>query len=324
VTDHSNIDFNFLGNRWYTPAQFDNGTAEAAQYRNEFDFLVLNGQEMGAGTGDPSHVLAYPHSADSTGFLPNPCTGGRFGHRNCESEQTILDRINGAGGIGFIAHPFQSDDGFFRPWDFDNGVTGWAGFEIFNSGSGVLTGTDEQALLKWAELLNEIEPPAGGELPLREDYPTKFPVGLGNSDAHEPGLIGNTFTYCRAPTATREAIMNSLVEGNCVASNGPLAFLEVNSAGPGQVAAISSEGNTVALTIRSTPEFGTAGSYSVQLYVNGVKELTIPPNGSPEYSTKMVFENVAIDASSRYVVVVAKAPSGRLSIASPVWLESLW
>ena len=31
--------------------------------------------------------------------------------------------------------------------------------------------------------------PTGGELADRPGFPTRFPVGLGNSDAHEPGLI---------------------------------------------------------------------------------------------------------------------------------------
>ncbi|HBH35736.1 MAG TPA: hypothetical protein DDW45_05000 [Gammaproteobacteria bacterium] len=322
VTDHSNIDFNFFGNRWYTQDQFDAGTAQAAQFRNEFGFLVLNGQEMGAGSGDPSHVLAYPADAETTGFLPNPCAGGLFAHRDCEHEQTILDRINDAGGIGFLAHPFQSNSGFFSPWNFDNGVTGWAGLEIFNSNSGTFTGADLQALTKWVELLNNIAPPTGGELQPRANYPTRFPIGLGNSDAHDPGLIGNTFTYCRAPTAMREAIMNSLVGGNCIASNGPLAFVEINGAGPGQVAAIYSEGNTISVTIQSTPEFGAAGNFSVQLIINGINAVSIPPNGSPEYSTTMVFENVFIHPMLNYIVAVASSPSGWLSIANPVWIES--
>jgi len=321
VTDHGNIDFGLLGNNWYTPQQYAAGTNEAAQYRAQTGFLVFNGQELGAGAGDPSHVLAYPKSSDSTGFLPNPCSGGLFGHQNCEPEQTILDRVNGAGGIPFIAHPFQSSGGFFSPWDFNNGVTGWAGFEIFNAGDGVLTGADRQAILKWLQLLNDVAAPVGGELPLRDDFPTKFPVGLGNSDAHEPGLIGNTFTYCESPAASREAIMDSLAEGRCVASNGPLAFMEVDGFGPGQVAPLSTEGNTLSITIQSTPEFGAAGSFSVLLFVNGAQAAVLQPSGSPEFSTTTVFEDVVIGGSARYIVVIAVAPSGRLSIANPVWLE---
>lgn len=324
VTDHSNVSFDLLGTTWYSEELFDAGAAEAAAVRAESGFLVLNGQEMGVGAqgllGTPAHLLAYPRSVDSTGFLPNPCSGLVFNHVNCEAEQLIIDRVNTAGGIGFVAHPFSSSETAYSPWDFDNGVTGWAGFEIFNGSS--LGDDDVSALVKWFELLAEIAAPTGGELPERSTFPTRFPVGLGNSDAHELGEIGSTFSYCRLAETTREAVVDSFVHGRCVASNGPLAFVSVNGAGAGDVALVTGASNSLEITLQTTPEFGPVGDYTLALFANGVSAGAIPPSGSTEYSVTYAFEGVSLGPGLRFLNLVAASNDGRYyAIANPLWLE---
>jgi hypothetical protein len=266
--------------------------------------------------------LAYPRSVDSTGFLPNPCSGLIFNHVNCEPEQIIIDRVNAAGGIGFIAHPYDSGALSYSEWDFDNGATGWAGFEIFNDSSGIFGEDDLRAVGKWFELLAAIPAPVAGELPERSQFPTRFPVGLGSSDAHEPGLVGSTFTYCRLVETTREAVMDAFVHGRCVASNGPLAFVSLNGAGVGDVALVSGSSNTLEVSVQTTPEFGPVGDYTLALFANGVLAGAIPPSGSMEYSVTLVFENLSFDPDVRFLNLVAVSSDGsRLAITNPIWLE---
>ena len=111
VTDHSNVHYTHQGTEYYTQAQFDEGTAQAAAYTASHDFVALYGEEMGAGRAGlfslPSHYLAYPFATASTGYLANPSSGLIYGLANCEDEQVIVDRVNNAGGFGFIAHPLR-------------------------------------------------------------------------------------------------------------------------------------------------------------------------------------------------------------------------
>jgi len=336
ITDHTNLDFLV----WYKPYLFALGEAKARTYRDQNDYLVLQGQEMGIGSpgffGETAHLLAYPRAGDSTGFLHNPCPGLILGHAKCEPEQVVLDRVNDHGGIGFIAHPFDSIPFFFAPWDRNSGAVGWAGLEIFNSDLGSLEDSDSEAIAWWHELLDEIPPPSGGQLAERPDYPTRFPVGIGNSDAHQPARIGNTFSYARLPEVLhgagmvpREDVMSAFVEGRLVASNGPLAYGEINGAGTGEVAVVPPGRNQIVLTLETTPEFGPVSDYELSLFVNGTLRRTVPPNGATGYQRTVVVEE-EFSPPDKYVTITSRrfqcsgCSPGALefvSLANPIWLE---
>jgi hypothetical protein len=336
ITDHTNLNFAF----WYKPWMFFVGELMARYVRNTNDYLVLQGQEMGIGSpgasGEAAHLLVYPRTADSTGFLQNPCPGLLFNHIKCEPEQVILDRVNDNGGIGFIAHPFDFAPLFFAPWDQSSNAVGWAGIEIFNSDVSIFEPQDQQSVDWWHELLNEIAPPQDGQLAVRAGYPTRFPVGIGNSDAHQPARIGNTFTYIRLPDSingngilSREDLMDAFVNGRCVASNGPLVFGQINGAGTGEVAIVSANLNQLAVTLQTTSEFGPVGDYKITVLVNGIERLAIPPSGSPDYQTTIVLHDL-LDPPDKFVTLRAErvngiggAPSGVdfQAIANPIWLE---
>jgi hypothetical protein len=336
LTDHSNVDFLV----WYRPFLFAFGEAMAKAYRNRNDYLVLQGQEMGLGRpgrfGEPAHLLAYPRDRDSTGYIANPCTRFLFGHANCESEQVILDRINGSGGMGFIAHPFGAGPFFYAPWDRENGAVGFAGLEIFSNSSGLLGDEDMKAISWWYELLNEIPPPEGGRLASRADYPTRFPVGIGNSDAHQPARIGNAFTYARLPEVARGAgmvprqeLMGAFVEGRLVVSNGPLAYAEIEGAGTGEVAAVSPGENEITLTLETTPELGPVSDYEMAVLVNGARRRLVPPDGAAGFLRTIVVEET-FSPPDKFVTVAARrircdgcAPNelAFVSLSNPIWLE---
>ncbi|UCH21406.1 MAG: PHP domain-containing protein [Deltaproteobacteria bacterium] len=336
ITDHTNLNFAF----WYKPWMFNIGELLARHYRNKNDYLVLQGQEMGVGSigafGEAAHLLVYPRTADSTGFLQNPCSGLLFNHINCEPEQVIIDRVNDNGGIGFIAHPFDFAPLSYAQWDQASNAAGWAGIEIFNSDVATFEPEDQQSIDWWHEMLNEIAPPQGGQLAQRADFPTRFPVGIGNSDAHQPALIGNTFTYIRLPGNTngngmlsREDLMDAFVNGRCVASNGPLVFGQINGAGTGEVAIVSAKQNQLAVTLQTTSEFGPVGDYQITVLVNGLERTVIPPSGSPDHQTTIVLDNL-LSPPDKFVTLRAErancidcVTSGVVfqAIANPIWLE---
>ena len=336
ITDHTNLDFLV----WYKPYLFALGEAKARTYRDQNDYLVLQGQEMGIGSpgsfGEAAHLLAYPRAEDSTGFLPNPCPGLIFGHAKCESEQVILDRVNDNGGIGFIAHPFDSVPFFYAPWDRNSDAVGWAGLEIFNSDVGGLGNSDPQAIEWWHQLLDEIPPPREGRLADRPDYPTRFPVGIGNSDAHQPARIGNTFSYAHLPgvihgggMVPRQEVMSAFVEGRLVASNGPLAYGEIQGAGTGGVAVIPSGLNQITVTLQTTPEFGPVSDYELSIFVNGTLRRTVPPDSDNDFQRTVVVDEV-FSNPDKFVTIASRriqcsgCSSSELrftSLANPIWLE---
>lgn len=333
ITDHTNLGFLF----WYTPPLFTAGEAMAQAYRNTHDYLVLQGQEMGIGSpgffGEAAHLLVYPRLVDSTGFLPNPCPGLIFNHVNCEPEQVILNRVNDNGGIAFIAHPFDSTFLFYAPWDMNSPAVGWAGLEIFNSDGAVFSTQDQRSVNWWHSLLNNIPPPQGGQLADRPGFPTRFPVGLGNSDAHQPGRIGNTFSYAKMPAVTpgsgmlpRADLMDAFVNGRVVASNGPLVYGEINGAGTGEVASLSPSENQLAITLQTTAEFGPVGDYEIIVFVNGAPRTVVQPSGSLAFQTTITLDDI-LAPPDKFVTIQARRVSGTghgieyRAIANPIWLE---
>ena len=328
VTDHTNVRFLL----WYRPWMFAIGELAAKKFRDNRDYLVLQGQEMAVGSlgrfGESAHLLVYPHKVDSTGFIPNPCSGLIANHVNCEPEQVILDRVNDNGGISFIAHPFDAAPLLFAAWDQQSDAQGWAGLEIFNSRAAVVDSGDEKSIDWWHELLNEIEPPQDGLLSERPDFPTRFPVGIGNSDAHQPGHIGNTFTYARLPGVLagngmlpREDVMDAFVAGRLVASNGPLVFGEVNGAGVGEVAMLLPGSNQLAVTLQTTPEFGLVGDYTITVLVNGSPRAVVPLSGSSSFETTIVLEDL-LAPPDKFVTIRARCDScSGEALANPIWLE---
>jgi hypothetical protein len=326
ITDHSNVHVTWDGTDYYTPGQFAEGSAQAAAYTSQNPLLALYGQEMGAGQSGlfslPSHYLAYPFANDSTGYLENPSSGLLFGLANCEPEQVIIDRVNNAGGFGFIAHPFDSGSLAFAEWDFDNGATGWSGLEIWSDTNGQIKGTDDQALSKWHDLLNAIPDPQQGQLADRPDFPNAFPVGLGNSDAHEPGLIGATFTYAWMPGFSRAEVTGALLEGRCVVSNGPLLFGELNGARIGEVAFLLKGDNDLDLSLATTAEFGPVGDYELTVDVNGVARAVVPPSGDAGFSMTVRLIGLNLDSADKFVTLRADSADGVFhAITNPIWLQ---
>ncbi len=326
TTDHSNVHTEWFGTPYYTPEQFAEGAAQAAIYSAANPLLALYSQEMGAGQGGlldvPSHYLAYPYSSDSTGYMENPSSGLLFGLANCEPEQVIIDRVAAAGGFGFIAHPFESFALTFATWDFDNGATGWSGLEIWSDAGGQIQSNDDEAYIKWHALLKEIPAPQQGVLADRPGFPNAFPVGIGNSDAHEPGFIGATFTYARAADLSRASVTEALMRGRCVASNGPLLTATINGAPIGEVGFLLDSDSDVGLTLMTSAEFGPTGFYQITVLVNGDVRVTIPPTGDPGISLSLLLDGMNLSPPDKFVTLRADSVDGTYhALTNPIWLQ---
>lgn len=124
-----------------------------------------------------------------------------------KTHQEIINDVINAGGFGFIAHPFHC----VYPWE-NWDVTGYVGMEVF-SGTLALSKAN-QIYKKWDELS-------------RQD---RSWIGLGNSDAHTYGAIGEHFSYVYTGGSTEPAsIYNALQQGRVVISNGIMAAFRIRA-----------------------------------------------------------------------------------------------
>jgi hypothetical protein len=327
ITDHSNIHAWWGGEWFFTPEQHETARQEAANYRATEDWPVLYSQEMGLGrTGFwdlASHMLVYPLDTFDAPYLENPSSGLVFGHADCESEQVILDRINGNGCYGFIAHPFEEGTLTFSMWDWDNGATGWAGFEIWSNEDGEFQESDLASLQKWHELLGQIAAPTGGSLAQRPGFPTCFPIGIGNSDAHETGSVGSVFTYAQLNQVDPDSLREVFLSGRCIASDGPLVTIEINGAGIGDVAILPEGRGRVIVRLETTPEFGTVDQFTLVLEADSETLVEFPTESASGYAVEYIIDSPAMFQDVKYLTAWTQADDlSRLALTNPVWLQA--
>jgi len=327
ITDHSNIHAWWFGEWFFTPEQHEIARQEAAAYRDEHGWPVLYSQEMGLGrTGFwdlPAHMLVYPLDTFDAPYLENPSDGLVFGHAECEDEQVIIDRINSNGCYGFIAHPFEEGSMSFAQWNWENGATGWAGIELWSNADGEFHEADLASLGKWHDLLAGISPPSGGALADRPGFPTKYPVGLGNSDAHTPGAIGAVFTYARLDDVDPSSLREAFLSGRCIASDGPLVTLELNTAGIGDVAILPGGVGRAVARLETTPEFGTVDRYTFVLEADGETLLELPTGNASGHAVEFVIDSPTMFADATYVTAWAQLDDlTRLAMTNPVWAQT--
>jgi len=141
--------------------------------------------------GSQGHYLAY--NINSYVNPPNDC-------------QSMINAVNQAGGFGFIAHPFEvlGEPGHgWHDWD----VTGYTGLEIMHGGTVM-----DQVITKWHNIL--------------KNDPSARVFGIGNSDAHFPGEVGDTVTYCYGSVSAYD-VYDALRHGRTIMSNGPLIAFKI-------------------------------------------------------------------------------------------------
>jgi hypothetical protein len=248
--------------------------------------LVITGEEIHDQNLQPqsNHLLVYNARRELAALAHDP--------------QCLLDAVNAAGGLAFLAHPFDSasklihyDPIHWRRWE----VNGFAGLEIWNYMSefvSLLTsipaalkyashpelgikGPPEATLRKWDELLK-----TGQRV-----------VGIGNSDAHANtykkfGRTATVFPYehCFRAVNTHlllpEAlngdyehdcalIFNALRSGNC--------FVGYDAPGPTRGFRFSAQGDKTAAIMGE--EIAAGAGVTLQVSLPGRAEIRMVGNG---------------------------------------------
>ncbi|MCD5390661.1 hypothetical protein LR007_02200, partial [candidate division NPL-UPA2 bacterium] len=165
------------------------------EHRITYGITVIPGVEFGR---DEGHYLAYGLKSFR-------------GLRERDGQNTI-EHVSRLGGFGYIAHPLG---GWGKDWD-DLGTrrppfTGYTGLEVWNAGC--LAG-DMVAVGKWDYLLR------------REGKEGRKVFGIGNSDAHHLGSIGDVFNFVRTGISpdiapAPDKVLNALRAGQVVFGLGP-------------------------------------------------------------------------------------------------------
>jgi len=354
----------FATDTFYSSATFDSGVIEASNFNAQNpDFILQYSLEMAGYIGDPSddsigHILLYPRDNTPPVFLENPVNSNELCNSLADSavkylpSETVQVKLaqcqdpNAPSRMGFIAHPFDTRiecPHTYATWptglsNWDAAlISGYAGLEIWSDLDGDYKISDLNAWLHWQQLLTTISQAQGGQLPDRPLFPNKFPVGIGNSDAHEEDNVGNVFTYAWFPTNSTPSasdIGQALLNGHCVASNGPLVFATLQNAKIGEVAVLNSLNDFLHVQIRSTEEFGPLNgaaplNYRLSISRDGTVlpplDLPAPSPGGNPYSIALdiSLSDIGVTAESRFILLSLFRGDGEYqAFTNPIWLQA--
>lgn len=232
-TDHNSI-------RQYQDTQIVTGSSRG-------DFVSIAGNEL---TSNIGHALAYNIPYASTSVYPvsglkniaNAVSGQR-------TWQNVIDEVKKDGGLFFVAHP--NYPGLKYPDIFD--IRNFDGVEVWNGFYHALDNVNTVAFNYW-DMLN-----SRGE---------KKYYGLANSDAHNPGKIGDPHLMIYLPDLSIANANEYLKEGKYFGTNGPQLRFDINGVNMGQALKIMQDGQIVRLNLRAFDQnFNLTG---VKLYKNTV------------------------------------------------------
>jgi len=271
-------------------------------------FKCLYGQEMSIGktVGCDAlfngHYLAHPSSDDDLGWINGSCV---FGGCSCRDEQTVIDEINVAGGIGSVAHPYM---GFFD-WDSWD-VLGVTGIEIinweFDTDDAMAINNPDIVVNSWREFLVSEDNPADG-----------FVRGTAGSDAHKTNEVGHgSFNYCYIDSEilTTEAIRKSVSEGHCVATTGPFLSFTLGDNIVGDVVGNVLPGNKTLNIQADSTGFGELEIIFV--FIDDVIEEGIFLSGETYEETI----EISLDVDDNYIRLELHTEDGGRAFTNPIWV----
>ncbi|MCJ7669691.1 MAG: CehA/McbA family metallohydrolase [Dehalococcoidia bacterium] len=239
------------------------------------------------------HYLAY--DIDYYVNPPNDC-------------QSMINAVNQAGGFGFIAHPFAFNylwlDFYWHDWD----VTGYKGMEIMHAGTVSIA-----AINKWHDIL--------------KNNPSARVFGIGNSDAHLPGQVGNTVTYKYGSVSAYDVYF-ALRNGESIMSNGPLITFKMGGTRiGGTVSTTSAQTLDIAWDAQHLEGQQSGVIQKIEVYTNEssysywygrylpVKTI-IPSQTETGYTTT----TISVTAQTRYVRLKGIFSNGE-SYTNPIWIN---
>ncbi|MFC4810872.1 CehA/McbA family metallohydrolase [Paenibacillus sp. GCM10023250] len=192
---------------------------------NRPDFVELLGQEVTTGTG---HSLAYDISSLINWAQPT---------------QGYIDetRANNDGqGMHFIAHPFYPG----LEWE-DWSVKNYNGIEVWNGFYPPKHTVNAQAFAKWDELNKQ-----GRHL-----------IGLANSDAHNPGKVGDPHIKAYMDKLSKEDVYKAIRSGMLYGTNGDIDLeFTVNGQPIGSDVTVDPAGGDAAITLSGSAPGGVTAA----------------------------------------------------------------
>lgn len=254
------------------------------------------------------HYLAHPYSSNYLGYIDGTCG---WLYCSCRDAQTVINEVNNAGGMGFIAHPY--DHGALNAWlgvdDWSlknyTGIEFWNGDWDDNTEGKALNNPSTSKADSWQEFLQIESNPNDG-----------FVVGIGDSDAHEASDVGKTFTYCYLNSFSSAEIRNALKKGLCVVSNGPLVTFKIKNTSIGGVAKVCSGLNTININAYSNSEFGLLDR--VDVYKNGNFLTYASLSG---YTDSINLNEININSNDKYIYLQLSTQTGKKAYTNPIWFN---
>jgi len=289
---------------------------KSCKRRSTNSFKCLYGQEMSIGnTGtcdglENGHYLAHPYADDNLGWIDGYC-GIFWLPCDCRPEQLVINEINNAGGMGFIAHPYLPAT-IITSFDWDDWtVKGFTGIEIIN---GDWSDDDAKTIHNpgggddsWEEFLQAETNPSDG-----------FVVGSGGSDAHYTNDVGyGAFVYCYMDSLSTINIRNAVKEGHCVVSVGPFVEFSLNGAMIGDEVDVFSGISTLNISADST---GFGNLDKIVILIDGMVDTVIEGFSGTSYSGT-VDVNLNYGDSYIRVEVYTDAVDSNRSFTNPIWVN---
>lgn len=230
-TDHNNM------------AQFKEAAGVNATYLLG-DFLNISGNEISS--HNRGHAVGYrlPY-AESSNFTTETPGGGNWYIDDLGSSgqnwQTIVDTVNGWGGIVYAAHPNggkKTSQRITLSLDEIYHIKGLAGVEVWNASQRFDHPQNVGAFKIW-DTLNV----RGDKL-----------LGIANSDAHGVPDIGSAHIKGYLTALTQKNIDQLLAGGSFYGTNGPDLWLDINGVGMGQTLKITGNTTTARITVKASDD----------------------------------------------------------------------
>ncbi|MBW7453468.1 CehA/McbA family metallohydrolase [Paenibacillus sepulcri] len=245
---------------------------------NRADFVELLGEEVTTGTG---HSLAYDISSLINWAQPT-------------QDYINETRANNDGqGMHFIAHPYYPG----LEWE-DWSVKNYNGIEVWNGFYPPKHTVNAQAFAKWDELNK-----AGRHI-----------IGLANSDAHNPGKVGDPHIKAYMDNLSKEEIYQAIRGGMLYGTNGDIDLeLNINGKMIGSDVAVDRQGGQANIVLNGS---APGGLTTARVIKNGVllKEWT----GLTGTTFNQNLQDNAVPGD--FYRMELEGANGKFAFSNPIWI----
>ncbi|SFT04841.1 CehA/McbA family metallohydrolase [Paenibacillus sp. BC26] len=245
---------------------------------NRPDFVELLGEEVTTGTG---HSLAYDISSLINWAQP---------------AQSYIDetRANNDGqGMHFIAHPYYPG----LEWE-DWSVKNYNGIEVWNGFYPPKHTVNAQAFAKWDELNKQ----------------GRHIIGLANSDAHNPGKVGDPHIKAYMDKLSKEDVYKAIRSGMLYGTNGDIDLaITVNGKPIGSDVTVDPAGGEATITLSGS---APGGLTTARLIKNGTVVQEFKSLTGTSW-TQTVQDNAV---PGDFYRMELEGTGGKFAFSNPIWV----